>query len=129
MTRRPRSRPRSRTFGGVRPEAVPPDAGLQAERTSLSWARTWAVVAVNILLVARLVGEMSWAWAAAFSVFMVVPLVALFGVQRRHEQRVGRFVRAGQVPQTHAAYNLGLVAMVVVSASCGLAAILVLNLA
>lgn len=127
MTGRPR--PRGRKLIGVRPAAVPPDAGLQAERTSLSWARTWAVVAINIVLVARLVGETSWLWAAVFSALMVVPLAALLRVQRQHEQRVGRFVRAGQVPQTRAIYNLGLVAMVVVMASCGLAAVLVLNLA
>lgn len=129
MTGPSRARPPSRKVIGVRPEAVPPDAGLQAERTSLSWARTWAVVAINIVLVARLVGETSWLWAAVFSALMVVPLAALLGVQRQHEQRVGRFVRAGQVPQTRAVYNLGLVAMVVVMASCGLAAVLVLNLA
>lgn len=129
MTDRPRTRRPARRVIGVRPEAVPPDAGLQAERTSLSWARTWAVVAINIVLVARLVGETSWLWAAVFSALMLVPLAALLGVQRQHEQRVGRFVRAGQVPQTRAVYNLGLVAVVVVMASCGLAAVLVLNLA
>ena len=79
--------PRPRRIG-VEPEAVPPDAGLQSERTSLSWARTWAVVAVNIILVAKLVGELSWAWAAAFSALVVVPLLALLRVQRRHEQRL-----------------------------------------
>lgn len=128
MTARRRARPARRRIIGVHPQALPPDPGLQAERTSLSWARTWAVVAINIVLVARLVGETSWPWAAVFSALMVVPLLALLGVQRQHERRVGRFVRAGQVAQTRAVYNLGLVAMVVVMASCGLAAVLVLNL-
>lgn len=108
----------------IRPEAVPPDAGLQAERTSLSWARTWAVVAVNIILVARLVAESSWMWAAVFSLLLAVPLVALIRVQGHHEQRVGRFVRAGQVQQTHALYNVGLVVMVLVVALSGLTAVI-----
>lgn len=118
------SGPRQRWIG-VEPEAVPPDEGLQAERTSLSWARTWAVVAVNVILVAKLVGEMSWEWAAGFATLVVVPLFALLRVQRRHEQRVGRFVRAGDVQQTHAVYNAGLVGLVVVIAACGLAAVMV----
>lgn len=118
------SAPRPRRIG-VTPEAVPPDEGLQAERTSLSWARTWAVVAVNIVLMAKLVGELSWFWAAAFSTLTVVPLLALLRVQRRHEQRVTRFVRAGEVSQTQARYNAGLVALVIVIAVCGLAAVLV----
>ena len=119
--------PRPRRIG-VEPEAVPPDAGLQSERTSLSWARTWAVVAVNIILVAKLVGELSWAGAAAFSALVVVPLLALLRVQRRHEQRVDRFVRAGEVEQTQARHNIGLVALVIVIAACGLAAIVVTSL-
>ena len=119
--------PRPRRIG-VEPVAVPPDAGLQSERTSLSWARTWAVVAVHILLVAKLVGELSWAWAAAFSALVVVPLLALLRVQRRHEQRVDRFVRAGEVEQTQARHNIGLVALVIVIAACGLAAIVVTSL-
>ena len=114
---------------GVAPTAVPPDEGLQAERTSLSWARTWAVVAANIILVAKLVGEFSWVWAAVFSLLTVVPLLALLQVQRQHENRVGRFVRAGEIQQTQALYNAGLVVMVIVLAGCGLAAVLVQNLA
>lgn len=110
---------------GVRPEALPPDEGLQSERTSLSWARTWAVVAVNIILVTKLVAETSWQWAAAFSLLAVVPLLALLRVQRQHEQRVGRFVRAGEVEQTQALYNIGLVAIVLVMAACGLTAVLI----
>lgn len=110
---------------GVRPEAIPPDEGLAAERTSLSWARTWAVVAVNIILVAKLVAETSWEWAAVFSLLVVVPLLALLRVQRHHERRVRRFVRAGEVQQTHALYNVGLVAMVLVMATCGLTAVLI----
>jgi cobalamin synthase len=110
---------------GVRPEAVPPDAGLQAERTSLSWARTWAVVTVNIILVAKLIAETSWVWAAVFATLIVVPLLALLRVQLHHEQRVGRFVRAGEVQQTQARYNIGLVAMVLVMAGCGLTAVLI----
>lgn len=109
----------------IRPEAIPPDAGLQAERTSLSWARTWAVVTVNIILVARLVSETSWQWAAAFSVLVVVPLLALMRVQHHHEHRVGRFVRASRVQQTQAFYNMGLVVLILVIAVCGLTAILV----
>ncbi|HJC27856.1 MAG TPA: hypothetical protein H9759_00500 [Candidatus Dietzia intestinipullorum] len=108
----------------MRPEAVPPDAGLQAERTSLSWARTWAVVSVNIILVARLVAEASWMWAAIFSLLLAVPLFALIRVQGQHEQRVGRFRRAGRAPQTQALYNVGLVVMVVVVALAGLTAVL-----
>ena len=54
---------------------------------------------MNIILVAKLVGELSWAWAAAFSALVVVPLLALLRVQRRHEQRVDRFVRAGEVEE------------------------------
>ncbi|MGN0100191.1 MAG: DUF202 domain-containing protein [Dietzia sp.] len=119
--------PRARRIG-VEPAAVPPDAGLQSERTSLSWARTWSVVAVNIILVAKLVGELSWAWAAAFSALVVVPLFALLRVQRRHEQRVGRFLRAGEVEQTQAVYNAGLVGLVMVISACGLAAIVVTSL-
>lgn len=119
--------PRARRIS-VEPAAVPPDAGLQSERTSLSWARTWSVVAVNIILVAKLVGELSWAWAAAFSALVVVPLFALLRVQRRHEQRVGRFVRAGEVEQTQAVYNAGLVGLVMVISACGLAAIVVTSL-
>jgi uncharacterized membrane protein YidH (DUF202 family) len=110
---------------GVRPEAIPPDEGLAAERTSLSWARTWAVVAVNIILVAKLVAETSTMAAAVFSLLLVVPLLALLRVQRRHEQRVGRFVRAGEVEQTQAVYNVGVVAMVLVMAGCGLIAVLI----
>ena len=110
---------------GVRPEALPPDEGLAAERTSLSWARTWAVVAVNIILVAKLVAETSTMAAAVFSLLLVVPLLALLRVQRRHEQRVGRFVRAGEVEQTQAVYNVGVVAMVLVMAGCGLIAVLI----
>lgn len=110
---------------GVRPEAIPPDEGLAAERTSLSWARTWAVVAVNLILVAKLVAETSWMWAAIFSTLVVVPLLALLRVQRHHERRVGRFVRAGEVQQTQALYNVGLVAMVMVMAACGLTAVLI----
>lgn len=110
---------------GVRPEAVPPDVGLQAERTSLSWARTWAVVTVNIILVAKLIAETSWVWAAVFATLVVVPLLALLRVQLHHEQRVGRFVRAGEVQQTQVRYNIGLVAMVLVMAACGLTAVLV----
>ncbi|MDV8000065.1 DUF202 domain-containing protein [Rhodococcus sp. IEGM 1408] len=109
---------------GVRPEAIPPDAGLAAERTSLSWARTWAVVAVNIILLAKLVAETSWMWAAVFSLLAFVPLLALLRVQRHHEQRVGRFVRAGEVRQTQALYNVGLVAMVLLMATGGLTAVL-----
>lgn len=118
------SAPRPRRIG-VNPEAVPPDAGLQAERTSLSWARTWAVMAVNIILVAKLVAETSWVWAAVFSLLLVVPLLALLRVQRRHEQRVGRFVRAGEVEQTQARYNIGVVLMVLAMAGCGLISVLI----
>ncbi|WP_295648952.1 hypothetical protein [uncultured Dietzia sp.] len=121
---RPQPRRRPRVIG-VSPTAVPPDAGLQAERTSLSWARTWAVVGVNITLVAKLVGELSWLWASVFSLLTVVPLLALLRVQRGHERRVGRFVRAGEVQQTQALYNVGLVAMIIVISACGLAAVLV----
>ncbi|MFN3339016.1 MAG: DUF202 domain-containing protein [Dietzia sp.] len=117
------SAPRRRI--GVRPEATPPDAGLQSERTSLSWARTWAVVTVNIILVAKLVAETSWLWAAVFSLLLVIPLLALLRVQRNHERRVGRFVRAGQVQQTQTLYNIGLVVMVLVMAACGLAAVVI----
>ncbi|AWH97017.1 DUF202 domain-containing protein [Dietzia psychralcaliphila] len=117
------SAPRRRI--GVRPEATPPDAGLQSERTSLSWARTWAVVTVNIILVAKLVAETSWLWAAVFSMLLVIPLLALLRVQRNHERRVGRFVRAGQVQQTQTLYNVGLVVMVLVMAACGLAAVVI----
>lgn len=120
----PVPQPRPRRIG-VHPSAIPPDAGLQAERTSLSWARTWAVVGVNIILLAKLVGELSWLWAAVFSLLTVVPLAALLRVQRRHEQRVGRFVRGSEVQQTQALYNVGLVAMVIVLSVCGLAAVLV----
>ncbi len=117
------SAPRRRI--GVRPEAIPPDEGLQAERTSLSWARTWAGVAVNIILVAKLVAETSWAWAAVFALLLVVPLLALLRVQHHHEQRVGRFVRAAEVQQTQALYNVGLVAIVLVMAASGLTAVLI----
>lgn len=110
---------------GVRAESIPPDAGLQAERTSLSWARTWAVVSVNIILVAKLIAETSWVWAALFSLLVVVPLLALLRVQRHHERRVGRFIRAGEVQQTQALYNVGLVVMVLVMAACGLTAVLI----
>ena len=120
----PAPQPRPRRIG-VHPSAIPPDSGLQAERTSLSWARTWAVVGVNIILLAKLVGELSWLWAAVFSLLTVVPLAALLRVQRRHEQRVGRFVRGSEVQQTQALYNVGLVAMVIVLAGCGLAVVLV----
>lgn len=113
----------------IRPEAIPPDAGLQAERTSLSWARTWAVVTVNIILVARLVSETSWQWAAAFSLLVVVPLLALMRVQHHHEHRVSRFVRAGRIQQTQAIYNAGLVVLILVIAASGLVAILAQALA
>lgn len=121
-------RPQRARIIGVAPTAVPPDEGLQAERTSLSWARTWAVVGANIILVAKLVGELSWKWAAVFSLLTVVPLLALLQVQRQHENRVGRFVRAGEIQQTQARYNAGLVVMVIVLAGCGLVAVLVQNL-
>jgi hypothetical protein len=116
--------PRPRRIG-VHPSATPPDEGLQAERTSLSWARTWAVVGMNIILVARLVAELSWVWAAGFSLLTAVPLLALLRVQRHHERRVRRFVRGSEVQQTQALYNVGLVAMVIVIAACGLVAVLV----
>lgn len=119
--------PRPRRIG-VHPSAIPPDAGLQAERTSLSWARTWAVVAVNIILVAKLVGELSWVWAAVFSLLTAVPLLSLLQVQRHHERRVKRFVRGSEVQQTQALYNVGLVAMVIVIAACGLVAVLIQGL-
>ena len=115
--------PRPRRIG-VHPSAIPPDAGLQAERTSLSWARTWAVVAVNIILVAKLVAQTSWTWAAVFSLLAVVPLLALIRVQGQHEQRVGRFVRGDRVQQTQALYNVGLVVMVLIMAASGLTAVL-----
>ena len=118
------STPRQRRIG-VEPRAVPPDAGLAAERTSLSWARTWAVVGVNIFLIAKLVAETSAFWASVFSLLTVVPLLALLRVQRHHERRVGRFVRGAEVPQTRAAHNVGLVVLVVVMATCGLVAVLV----
>ncbi len=121
----PQPRPR---LIGVEPTAIPPDEGLQAERTSLSWARTWAVVGANIILLAKLIGELSWLWAAVFSLLTVVPLFALLRVQRGHEKRVGRFLRAGEVQQTQALYNVGLVVMVVVLAGCGLVAVLVQTL-
>ena len=70
------STPRQRRIG-VEPRAVPPDAGLAAERTSLSWARTWAVVGVNIVLIAKLVAETSVFWASVFSLLTVVPLLAI----------------------------------------------------
>lgn len=123
MTKPGRRRPIPRL--SIRPEAVPPDAGLQAERTSLSWARTWSVVAVNIILLARLVAEASWMWAAGFSLLVVIPLLALIRVQGAHERRVGRFVRGNKVQQTQALYNVGLVVIVVVLACCGFAAVLV----
>lgn len=110
-------------------EATPPDAGLQPERTSLSWARTWGVVAVNIILVTKLISETSWMWAAGFSLLVVVPLLALVRVQGQHESRVERFVRAGEIQQTQARYNVGLVVLVVVMAASGLAAVVVQALA
>lgn len=110
---------------GVEPRAVPPDPGLAAERTSLSWARTWAVVGVNIILIAKLVAETSVFWASVFSLLTVVPLLALLRVQRHHERRVRRFVRGAEVQQTLASHNVGLVVLVVVMATCGLVAVLV----
>lgn len=117
-------RPRVRRLT-IRPEARPPDAGLQAERTSLSWARTWSAVAVNIILVAKLVAETSWLWAAGFSLLLVVPLLALVRVQGQHERRVGRFVRGSDVQQTQSLYNVQIVVMVLVMALAGLAAVLI----
>ena len=111
------------------PTAVPPDAGLQPERTSLSWARTWAVVGVNIILVSKLIAETSWVAAAVFSLLAVVPLLALMRVQRHHETRVARFVRGGEVQQTQAGFNMGLVVLVVVMAACGLTAVLIRTVA
>ena len=46
-------------------------------------------------------------------------------MQGQHESRVDRFVRAGEVQQTQARYNIGLVVLVVVMAASGLAAVLV----
>lgn len=118
------SAPRQRRIG-VEPRAVPPDPGLAAERTSLSWARTWAVVGVNIILVAKLVAETSVFWASVFSLLTVIPLLALLRVQRHHERRVGRFIRGAEVQQTRASHNVGLVVLVIVMATCGLVAVLI----
>lgn len=103
--------------------ASPPDAGLQAERTSLSWARTWAVVAATMILVAKLVAETSWEWAAVFSVILLVPLAALTRVQMHHDRRVHRFRQEREVRQASAVHNIGLMMLVVVMALAGLTAV------
>ena len=89
----------------------------------MSWARTWAVVAADILLVARLVAETSAAAAALFVTLAVVPVAGLILVRTRHAQRVDRFRRGTAVHHGEARGNLALVALVVTMAATGLAAV------
>lgn len=107
------------------PAAVPPDVGLQSERTSLSWARTWAVLTADILLVARLVAETSPRAAGLCAATALVPLGGLVMVRTRHRQRVARFRMAGEVDQANARGNLALAVLVVVMATMGVTAVLV----
>ena len=79
---------------------------------------------VNIILVAKLVGS-SPGCGRPCSPAHGGALFALLRVRAVAERRVGRFVRGGEIQQTQALYNVGLVVMVVVLAGCGLAAVLV----
>lgn len=101
---------------------TPPDPGLQAERTSLSWARTWGVAGADVLLVARLVAESSPVWAVLVAALGVVPLAGLVLARRRHEERVALFRRGTEVCQLRAGRGLVVVTMVVVLAAVALAA-------
>lgn len=112
---------RRRFVGDATP---PPDAGLQVERTSLSWARTWAVLAVNITLVVKLVAETSIVVAASASAALIVPLFALARGQRWHEDRALRFLDTSDAAQPKLLAHAVLVSIINVMALTGLAAVL-----
>lgn len=111
------SRPWRRGAGYASP---PPDQGLQSERTSLSWARTWALLALVMLLEIRLVGQASSLAAVALAVLLIVPGVGLMRVQLRHEQRVQRFRRADVQHQTQWLLNAVMVGVILVIVGAGI---------
>lgn len=108
-----------RAQGGDDDASPPPDRGLQAERTSLSWARTWALVALIVVMEIRLVGQYTATGAAILAVALIAPAAGLMRVQTRHEQRIRRFRRGGDSHQTQWLLNAALVALIVVLAGIG----------
>lgn len=86
--------------GATRPHGIvlaakdtlpPPDPGLQAERTSLSWVRLWTATAIALAVMARLTLMLSPWLTAVFAVLVVIPMGGLALFEQGHIARIRWF--------------------------------------
>lgn len=69
----------------------PPDPGLQAERTSLSWVRLWTATGVALALMAKLTLMLSPWVTAGFALLIVIPMGGLALFEQGHIARIRWF--------------------------------------
>lgn len=69
----------------------PPDPGLQAERTSLSWVRLWTATGVALALMAKLTLMLSPWVTAAYALLIIIPMGGLALFEQGHVARIRWF--------------------------------------
>jgi uncharacterized membrane protein YidH (DUF202 family) len=109
---------RRRTLGRYRhpeAEAVPWDAGLQPERTTLSWIRTALTLMVVSMLTARLAWE-SGLLAVGFALSGTVAAVGLVFLQSHRHYHRDRLLKDGVTVEPALAAILGLTFLLVIFA-------------
>lgn len=87
----PRPRRRRGIVLAAKDTLPPPDPGLQAERTSLSWVRLWTATGVALAMMAKLTLMLSPWVTAAFAVLIVVPMGGLALFEQGHVARIRWF--------------------------------------
>lgn len=82
---------RRRVILAAKDTLPPPDPGLQAERTSLSWVRLWTATGVALALMAKLTLMLSPWVTTVFAVLVVIPMGGLALFEQGHIARIRWF--------------------------------------